>query len=231
MIIEFTGLPGSGKSTIFRLLQTKIKNKRCIFDIQKYFLGKFNNKIVFDFFLMFNFFKLTKEDLKFLKEIIYIIKSSDNTFFNKLNIFRNCYKKIIIYKLLKNKKEIFFIDEGMFHIPLSLFVDSSSKKINKDQISKLFNFFLVSDIIFIIDAPDDLLLERVIKRGRKGHRRMQFNKKESVINFMKKSRVVLEILKEEMKKRNIENFYEYQNVGNINFQKILKLLKVKECLS
>ena len=148
--------------------------------------------------LVFNFYKLKKKDYILLSKSIRVLKKNKNKIKNKINIFRNILKKLVIHRSIQNKKDYFLIDEGISHIPMSLFVDINSE-IVKSEVIDFFGILPKIDKLLIIDIDDASLIERVIKRGEKGHKRMDFSKKENVILFMSKSREVLNILKQELK--------------------------------
>jgi thymidylate kinase len=220
MIIELTGIPGAGKSTILKNLKSELNDKKYIFDVKKYILGFSGNTFVFDMVLLVNFFRLTKDDRKSLSKIFKILKQSKNSTFHKINILRNSYKKFIVYRMLSEiDNRIFFIDEGISHIPFTLFVDIS-KSINIKEIDDILEFLPKVDKILNIDADDEILLERVIQRGKKGHRRMDFSKKENIVKFMQQSRQVLDKIKHYH-----NNFYTYINIDeNIKIKEITKLI-------
>ena len=220
MIIELTGIPGSGKSTILKKLKEELKDEKYIFDVKKYILRFSGNTIIFDIILLVNFFRLTKADREALSKIFKILKKSKNSIFHKINILRNSYKKFIIYRMLdKIDNRIFFIDEGISHIPFTLFVDIS-KSINIKEIDNILEFLPKVDKILNIDADDKILLERVIQRGKKGHRRIDFSNKENIVKFMRQSRQVSDKVK-----KYHNNFYTYVNINeNIKIKEITKLI-------
>jgi dephospho-CoA kinase len=221
MIIELTGIPGSGKSTILKKLEHELKDNIYIFDIKKYILGFSANTFVFDIVLLLNFFRLKNSDWNSLKKIFEIVKASGNSFFHKINILRNSYKKFVIYRMINKRNKIFFIDEGVSHIPFTVFVDIS-KDINSNEIKKFLNMIPSTDKILMIDAPEDMLLQRVIKRGSTGHRRINFSQKEDIVRFMQQSREVLEIIKKHY------DVYVYINDNkDIDIKKIINLIGLK----
>jgi dihydroorotase-like cyclic amidohydrolase len=119
---------------------------------------------------------------------------------------RNIIKKFIIYRYIQNKEEVFFIDEGITHIAFNIFVDID-KKIDDEEIKRFLKTLPKVDRLIVIDAEDSDLLDRVIKRGKEGHRRINFDSDEDVELFMKQSRIVLNVIKKELKG------YIYMNVG------------------
>jgi len=220
MIIEFTGIPGSGKSTILKRLEGDLSNEKYVFNIKRYIIGFDAPTVVYDLYLLFFCFRLSKHDIEFLSEIVNIVLKSKNSFFHKVNIIRNSYKKIVINKILQNKDKVFFIDEGISHIPFTLFVDVN-KEIDTYEIERFINSVEYNNELFIIDAEDQVLTDRVIKRGKEGHRRIDFTQEQLVKKFMQQSRIVLNEIKKNCK------YKEYNNIGKIDIMKIKQLLGVK----
>jgi len=216
MIIEFSGIPASGKSTIIsKLKEEKIDVNFNIF--------KTNNIFFIDFLLLLNIFKLKKIDLEIIKKAYRIIKRSNNSFFHKINILRNVIKKFIIYRLVSQSKKKYIIDEGVYHIPFILFVDITQNIDSKLVINfiQLLKRSYENIQLFIIDSKDEELFNRVVRRGKEGHRRIDFSKEKNIKRFMEQSREVLEILKKET------NAIVYKNEGDINLEKIKAMLGIQ----
>lgn len=220
MIIEFTGIPGSGKSTILATLKKEVTNKKFIFDIKKYLLGFQGNTFLFDFYLLINIYRIEKEDIGLLKIIFKIVSKSKNPFFHKINILRNSYKKIVINALIKNKDEVFFIDEGLYHIPFTLFVDED-EILDKNEVVSLIHRLPQQNLLLIVDATDEILFKRVLHRGKNGHRRINFDSTDDTVAFMKQSREVLEMIKMTVKH---ELYINTQEI--IETKEILKMLGI-----
>jgi deoxyadenosine/deoxycytidine kinase len=225
MIIELTGIPGAGKSTILESLKNGQESEGYIFDIQSYILKKsllpLQGKIAYEFVLFMYTYLLKRSDWELLKNIFMIVKCSSNSLFHKVNILRNSLKKMIIYRYIKEKDEIFFIDEGVSHIPLTVFVDIG-QRIRTDELEVFLEHIPPVASLLIIDAPDETLLERVIARGKEGHRRMDFDLNGNVECFMQQSRKVLKLVE------NHFGGYVYQNIEkNIDTKKIMNELGLK----
>ena len=224
MIIELTGIPGAGKSTVLNSLKTLPASKAFVFDIQSYILNNsmlpVKGKIGYELVLLTHVFLLKQRDWHLFQHVFSLVKRSGNTFFHKINILRNTLKKLIIYNYIKDQNEIFLIDEGVTHIPFNVFVDVN-RKINETELNAFLNLIPPVDTLLIIDAPDDVLMERVIKRGEEGHRRINFSVHADVIAFMRQSRSVLEKIKKHFKG------CVYQNIEkDIDTEKIMKILEV-----
>ena len=117
MIIELTGVPGSGKSIVFNELRKELDN--IIFVTKK----SFPLEILFIFSLLFNY-SIYKKYIFFIKMIF----QSSNSFYHKINILRNTIIKLVLFTKYNDKDGKYLFDEGVSHIPFNIFVDSSSIK-------------------------------------------------------------------------------------------------------
>ncbi|PNX53411.1 MAG: hypothetical protein BV458_04625 [Thermoplasmata archaeon M9B2D] len=225
MIIELTGIPGAGKSTVIEKLKNTLQSRGLVFDLQAYVLERsllpVRGKTAYELLLYKHIFLLKSTDWKLLKNLFSVVSSSNNSLFHKINIVRNTLKKLIIYRYLKDREEIFLIDEGVTHIPFTAFVDVG-KKISGEKVERFLRGIPPVDHLLVVDAPDDLLLERVVARGAKGHRRINFTSKEDIAEFMQQSRRVLEYMKK---------YFDasiYQNTEReIDTDEIIKILGLK----
>jgi len=225
MIIELSGIPGAGKSTVIKSLIDSMDNTKYIFDVRKYILNQYkihlDKTYLYDFILLLNILKLKKEDLRIIRDSAKIVLNGNNKLFHKINILRNIMKKFIIYRYIQNKEKVFFIDEGITHIAFNIFVDID-KKIDDEKIKYFLKKLPKVDKLIIIDAEDNDLLDRVIKRGKKGHRRINFDSDEDIELFMKQSRIVLHTIKKEFKG------YIYMNVDRkIKTKEIIQNIGLK----
>jgi len=225
MIIELTGIPGAGKSTVIKALKKEFFHQKYVFDVRKYILQNeifsIDNILFYDFILLTKIFLLKKQDFSLLKYVFIIVKNSHNSFFHKINIMRNTLKKILIYRYIENKEEIFFIDEGVTHIAFSVFVDIG-KSLDKEGLQILLNKVPYVDKLIIIDAPYQILLQRVIERGKEGHKRINFDSKKDIESFINQSITVLNAIQKQF------NGCLYENIDTyIDTNKIIKILGLK----
>jgi hypothetical protein len=226
MIIELTGVPGAGKSTILEKLKKAKETQGTIFDVQKYILERsilpLKGKAGYELALLSRIYLLTSGDWHLLKNVFSVVRNSSNSLFHKVNILRNTLKKLIIYRYIADREERFLIDEGVSHIPLTVFVDVG-RKISGENVEAFLRDLPPVDLLLVVDAPDDLLLERVIARGSKGHRRINFGSHEDVVAFMKQSRKVVECLK-----HHFDGHVYTNTLEDIDTDAIIKLLGSKD---
>lgn len=184
MIIEITGVPGSGKSTLYnKVIDSNFENI-------KFIQNNFN--IWSELFLFFFFFFKIFQTYKYFSLLVFIFKTN-NSLFHKVNILRNIIKKISKYFLYKNKKGIYVFDEGISHIPFNLFVDNSSSLLNRDELIKQVSFLPKIDILFMINVDKKLTISRLKNRG---HKRMNLQNEKETLVFIEKSYEVQKMMKE-----------------------------------
>ena len=225
MIIELTGIPGAGKSTIIKLISELELRYPLILSVEKYIKNKFFIKlpgtIGFDIILLLNFYKLKKKDYILLSKSLSILINGNNLVKHKINIFRNIFKKLVMNRFIQNKKDIFLVDEGLSHIPMSLFVDINSHIVKNEVIDFLKKLPKIDNIL-LIDTDDFTLIKRVIKRGKGGHKRIDFSQKKKVTQFISKSRVILDILTQQF------NPTVYLNTNpNPDIESIIKFIEIR----
>ena len=218
MIIELTGIPGAGKSTIISEIGKSKLAKPIVLNIEKYIRSisvlNIPTKVGFDIMLFFSFYKLKRVDYTILLRLIFYLDFKINSLFVSLNIYRNIYKKLVIHRLIQAENKIFIVDEGLSHIPMSLFVNIN-KKILKSDVINFLKILPKADRVILIDVENEELIKRVLKRGSKGHRRIDFTKTSNVYLFINKSREVAEILKQELNPLIHINNTKIPNIKNI----------------
>ena len=213
MIIEITGVPGSGKSELYNLL----KKNQTLFK----FPSDKNKNIFFEFKLLL-FFIYNYSLMNNFKSIFKSIFKSKNSLFHRLNILRNTIKKFSLFHYYHRKDGVYIIDEGISHLPFSLFVDSYKKRILKSRVDLILNFLPMPNILFIISASETIATERLKIRG---HKRMQLLDKEKTDIFISKSYEVKKLIKKYYNGK--IQMHEIDNSGNKmkSLNQILSILK------
>ena len=201
MIIEFTGAPGAGKSAIINLLAKNSNSNHLVTDIESYikklFLIRLPGTIGYDITLLVNFYRLKYSDYILICKSVVQLVENNNILRHKINICRNIVKKLVINRILLSKNEHFVVDEGISHIPMSLFVDIHTE-INIAKAEAFYRHLPELNIVILVDVAYESLVERVIKRGESGHMRIDFNNRNNIESFMSKSRVVIELTKKQL---------------------------------
>ncbi len=147
MIVELYGLPGTGKSTIARALESQGKFKRI----------RITSKVEL---LWYNFLFFFKKPFKFFKLLFYIFQHSSNWqifYYKFMNLFLHCNAKY--QKALKYQNAL--IDQGYFQNVISLF----EQQVHWGVIQKYLANIILPDKLFILQADDQERQNRLLNRG------------------------------------------------------------------
>ena len=225
MIIEITGVPGSGKTSVFRdltlnkseylmgssLLETSIK-RRFSFIRNRGLL-----KILLWIVMIANYFISFRRNYKFHLHCLRIIFKYDR----KIKAFISYFSKYSKFNLLRNYKgKKIILDEGIIHISFSLFSRSIliDKRL-KDDLTKYFNLVPLPDVVYIKTPPtSETLKKRILNRG---HHRLD-NVRHAKVNRNKK-RVKMDQLKLDLFIKN--NFIIHYRLSDC-LAKRVKMVKV-----
>jgi hypothetical protein len=226
MIIEFTGAPGSGKTTaIKKLLMADTKLAvlsdtdflKSHFNIPPFLWGIITEDLILfsSFILNFNKFKNT------FAAVLKQIKKVDTEFLFKLNILRNTIKKFGKYQILKQSNAFILVDEGISHLFQNIFVGNRSKKVAYEDISSFFEeIYPFLEKVIILGETKEVLIKRNIDRKVDMHRRMKGKPKEEIDKFINEAVVILQKFEQEIKYRNhcyiyVKNTSEIQQMKQI----------------
>jgi len=160
-IIEITGVPAGGKS--FYIAKSDFN----VFNICGPYLDSLQRVriikiLVREFYVFYVGIKVLS-----LQDIYFFWKAAmreDVSLLNKLNIFRNIVRKFGVRKLinLSRSNDVFYIDEGISHIPFNLLNSKPSIVVDK-----LKPYLDITNIIYL-EAPSlKKLAERLKLRGHK----------------------------------------------------------------
>jgi len=156
MIIEFYGLPGSGKTTIAKNLSQKTDFR--IIKIRK------KGDLFF-----YNLLFLVKHPIFSLKSFFYVLKNSSSMkefYYKFMNFFLDYNAKY--EKALKNKNSI--LDQSFFQNIISLFNHPASDK----EIKKYLNFVPKPNILFIFQLNKEDRIKRMEERGSGARDKLDF---------------------------------------------------------
>ena len=209
MIIEFTGLPGCGKTTIISEIKRIAKNeKRSILFAKEEILrncriGFFRHsrmlaRLALDVILLFVFVANYAKYKDIFQQARYYVNASRQSFFQQLNLLRNILKKISMHHYCQriHSSGNILIDEGICHTAFNIFVDSSSKSVPDHKIDSFLNIIPWPNVLVIVEASDDVIRERLLERG---HRRIELDDERKYFNFMNDCSRVLKVLEEQHK--------------------------------
>lgn len=175
MIIEFTGIPGSGKTTLHKALQNNLRRKEyCVWSPSQHwqFLGLQQQ------------FNKSRRSLTVTRKAATLVKPAINNIHIILSVpwiqvFRGLpfkYKKLIAKSFLFNLAESEFaklarkegvvalLDEGIVHRAYSLFV-SLNKDINHKALERYALMVNLPDLLVFVKLNVKRALQRIMARG------------------------------------------------------------------
>ena len=206
-VVEVTGIAGVGKSYIINQLN---QNKEIILDstvMQQHHLN--------DIKLGFFFFK-SQNSLEMLKIIVQIAMGLKRGIFHKVNFIRNSMKKIgKNYFLIHDKKnQLILVDEGISHLYQNIIACNQNDKESIRLIDRLLLLSNFSNRVVVVDAPQEVIFERLKNRG---HKRLEKN--DEIWQFIKNSKINLEMIKNHFK-----GVITIQNETNIDLTSKIKMI-------
>jgi thymidylate kinase len=172
MYIEFTGVSGSGKSTIANQILSKLKKEGYIF---------FSNHSHF-FLWPFSFISLKNETIQniFCDTVLsspftsnervlfdfskYLVKKYQPSLISRLNLLRSVRRKInLLNQTTSNEDLLYIIDEGIIHTAHNILIFENQKPLINE-----FNYFIevipLPNLIVYVDTPIETVLARTLSR-------------------------------------------------------------------
>jgi len=193
--IEFLGLPGSGKSTLYNeLIDQKhnnlfaldkavdISTKRAILNYQnhnklkviyRYLIYQLSKNFIYPVYKSNRF--IEEEYRKFLinnpdlqKNLVYLFNEFDFDQQEKNRVFEWINKLIAEYSFLSNylnKNESVLIDEGFIHRGIAYCLRNNSSYSIKDFTDKYIECSIIPDILIYVKVDIDIAIKRMKSRG------------------------------------------------------------------
>lgn len=220
MIVDFIGLPASGKTTICKKVYTRLKEESI--------------KINYPLMEIYEMPWGRRNLYKGLKVLSYIVKNLKKTFsFSKIifshgqarkkDYFRIIFNNIFLFSIqekYKNSNEVYIIDEGVIHHIWAITIGA----LKEIDIIKLLSYYETADLTIRVNVSKEIINKRNENRNFKNEdkqkRRLNDRHKYILSNIDKESKRITEILD------NIEQYKMKQNknyVLNINNDNIYDL--------
>ena len=210
-IIELFGLPGSGKSTISKIIKEELRKENIVFIEPKRKLDKeYNCLSRYIFKIYYTIISILLYNVKIIPLIFEVIKLNHGKIMIK-QLINVCYT-LYFYKI----KDNFILDEGIVQALVSA---SYSKKIDDLNLlfSKLPSNVFDKVILIYINIDVSICCERVLNR-KDGKSRVDRIKNKKVLNFQ------LSCQKEFF--NNIKNNLKYYEIDNSNDIPIKRLYSI-----
>lgn len=126
IVLDFFGLPGSGKSTVSRELKTLLEKKHIDVSFESYVLDHEYHSYIRKAKKLFYTFRLLLSCPIACVNVMHIVKVNKNTFCDMISAYINlCYKLWIVY--VNQNKEYVIFDEGFIQGIISLSLYNSEK--------------------------------------------------------------------------------------------------------
>lgn len=163
MITEFFGVSGVGKSTVARKYYEENKNiewpRFNLYEKNSWIVRNLKKSIDVTCYFLFH-----------LNWSIKFFKVFENTGIKKLKdkfwgIFNGIHLKYLFTKCINDEKEYIF-DEGVFQFIWAIYLRSNELP-KKEIVEKLLSLFQMPNKLIIVDAEDEIIKNRLLKRGRK----------------------------------------------------------------
>ncbi len=164
MIIEFVGVSGVGKTTFVEKYCYESNNSHVIVVDKK--IDSYKNWILRNTYRFIKCVPFIINNFNWIGRLKLILWSLDLRLKDKIVLlYHGIYLKRQILSCLDSNKN-YIIDEGTIHYIWSVFM-RLNQAINKDLLLRIGEEISFPDQVYYIDAQTDVILDRLIKRGRK----------------------------------------------------------------
>jgi adenylate kinase family enzyme len=161
MIVEFIGLPASGKSTLVKHLLTNYANTNLV--IYNPFLEIYSqswlkrNVIKAKEISVFSFWNTTIV----FKLVKVIIASEQRSFKDFIRVLFNFLYFFVLYGKYSKSNDIILFDEGYLHNIWAVIYSSKNKQVVLDNV---FAFDITPNILIKVECSNEVILERLLQR-------------------------------------------------------------------
>jgi adenylate kinase family enzyme len=226
LVIEFIGMPGSGKSTLCDQVYNDLKNEYDIINFTSEITKKNkSSRIIIKLYYFFTFFLMHPS--LFIKLLTKIYRTEQKTLRDFVKVSFNLY--FILGVLEKKDNIIILFDQGILQAFWSIYFNSKRNK-NIDIVKLLKYYF--PDLVVEVSVRKEILKNRLLTRN--GNSRFENKKFDFNLNYLKSSNYFKEIInyinKYNLKYLNIDNNTKSDlndNIESIN-KFILNMMKKQE---
>ncbi|WP_271400417.1 hypothetical protein [Salinicoccus roseus] len=249
MIIEFSAIPGAGKTYLSELLcsylKTELSEYNFVFitrkDLQEMRKEKFKNKIIRRIYILYNIL-----DYRIIS-LIFTLLRGNGSFENKINKIIFFVNNVLNYKFLTqlykqgNSNHVFLLDEGLLHAS-EVFIDINNQLPENMDVSKYFdritslksiNYSQTEKMYIFIDSNIKENFNRISKREQGWpdtfKNLSESNKLEELDRFKQRYTYIKEFIDEGPEKNLVIDNSIFQDNYNIYFDEIKKYI-LKKCI-
>lgn len=169
MIVEFIGLPASGKSTLAKEVYSTLKSKYKVIYPLKLLYSK--NWFIRNFIKAFRVFKYITRNFKLSLEILMAVKLTNQKY--TMDILRLSFNFLFFLSTIaiyQEKQDIVIFDEGFIHHTWAIMVNAN----NEESYSILEKIMPDIDILITVDNSLDTICYRMKQRTKLSNRHKGF---------------------------------------------------------
>lgn len=204
--VELIGCTGAGKSTLLGLLLRVCQEQGLkasnsddfVLEIAhlNWFRGYLLRTLCVDLLTIPTSIFAWRKHSDFYKLVFRLIfRLKKTSWFEKLNILRNTFKKVGIHEMIQRRRasqKIIILDEGTLHTAHYLFVHLT-KEFSDVDLANFANCVPLPDIVIYLRQNEEVLVERTLRRG---HKRIRSGSRELTQRFIHRAVVMFEKLTE-----------------------------------
>jgi hypothetical protein len=199
MIVEITGIPGVGKSTLFAKASERIQNRVILFS-EDMVLKRFNahllmnpllKRLIADLVLFATFLRHRDKYKEFLFIAAKTALSVKESLPFRLNIIRNLILKFGRYEFIRKtyQDQIIICDEGVSHIPFNLIDYSGRKRLDVEDVLRRLSSVLGKINVILLERDAHEVQQSLKQRG---HKRVSKNSAYSLEQFVKYNHLLVQ---------------------------------------
>lgn len=177
LVIEFIGMPGSGKSTLCDYVYDELKNEYDIINFTSEITKKNKNlRIIIKLYYLVTFFLIHPSLV--IKLFLMIYRTGQKTFNDLVKVSFNLY--FILGVLEKKKNKIILLDQGLLQSFWS--ISFNSKRNENTEIVKLLKDYF-PNLVIKVSVKKEVLKNRLLTRN--GNSRLESEKIKFDSNYLK----------------------------------------------
>lgn len=166
VIVEFFGLPGSGKSTIAAMVSSKLAEEGFYFDnCLCSFMGKPKLiKALYKIFILV--VQFINSPVCFIRQVKKLVDTHQNSIKDLVRIIAQYFLIVYAMQQARRKNRRIILDEGIYHFILSVCLNSQKQLHIEDLLAQVEK----PDFVVLLKINEEVMRERLIKRNRKNRR-------------------------------------------------------------
>lgn len=171
MIVEFAGLPASGKTTLVKKLRNSadFESKKMVFPLIELYEKTWLKRNYYKILMVGRYFFL---NFRKSTQFINLLFQYEQT--NKVNYLRLTLNNLFLFAIqekYKDSSDIVIFDEGAIQHLWGITLDRKKER----DIVPFFKYYTFPDVIVFTDVSNECLTERNLYRGQKNNQKNEIN--------------------------------------------------------